>query len=818
MMGILPLAWAQVAEAQPPPDPQEPPSREGEIPPADASETAPGEEPDQTRGERAPGGQAPGPQGPARSATGTSDGAPTRGRASPAAEAEGASSPDIVAEIMGSNPPPEDGEQEAAEVDAPPGGDGDSLPGEVGEIEELDLEALLSGEYVSAVSRTVESVENAPAIVTVVTREEILRWGYRSVAEILQQVPGFYVIDDHITPNLAVRGISGGLRAESGLVQVTIDGRPVVYRPTGGRWLGPELVPISIVERVEIVRGPTSTVYGADAFLGVINIVTRSPERLAGLELSQAGSYAGGVGGDFDFALGRRIDDVSFLLSWRLNREDRSGISLPSTSPYSHVPDYRLAMEDRRAHNLDLNSAVGLARVSLHFDANTTLSITTYASMLDRGAEFADWRQLTSGLDFEGRQRGSRVSLWHGYADVGLTARPDSHLSLEAYARAFGGSPTQWDHVDLGNDIFYVRRRSDFIGGEFAGSAQWSPIDELRFTFGLEGIADNQRLPSVLHVLYAGHDGLPPGSVRESTSTRQERRTFLNLGVYLLGSLKLVERLNLHAGVRYDYNNIYGSQVNGRVAAALDVLDNLGAKLIYGSAFRAPTALLLYGVPMTSGDILGNPTLDPQQIHSVEGQLRWRPWEWLTLQTGLSYSYLLNKAEFTRVGANLIARNVAEVGAWSWDSLVQLDWEEQLRVYASFSYVTGVRNLDQVGYRADLLGSDLEAYPPAMFRAGAHYTIPHVPLRFGTQIRYTSARRASDSNVLEAGVVYELPDAWYWDATLSVPDLDVFPTGRTSFTFTARNILGTTAPHPGFSGFDYPSAPRTFMLEWRQTF
>ena len=110
-----------------------------------------------------------------------------------------------------------------------------SQEGEV--ADDLDLVKLLNVE-VSTASKTSESVEDAPAVITVVTREEIRRWGYQSVAEVLAHTVGFYLIDDHILPNASVRGVSGGLGAESGGIKVMIDGRSVAYRSTSGNWLG----------------------------------------------------------------------------------------------------------------------------------------------------------------------------------------------------------------------------------------------------------------------------------------------------------------------------------------------------------------------------------------------------------------------------------------------------------------------------------------------------------------------------------------------------------------------------------------------------
>ena len=97
-----------------------------------------------------------------------------------------------------------------ASAEPTPSGDGSE-----NELEGVDLLQLLNVE-VSTASKTAERVADAPAIITVITAEEISRWGYQSVAEALQHVVGFYLIDDHVLPNAGVRGVAGGLGSESG--------------------------------------------------------------------------------------------------------------------------------------------------------------------------------------------------------------------------------------------------------------------------------------------------------------------------------------------------------------------------------------------------------------------------------------------------------------------------------------------------------------------------------------------------------------------------------------------------------------------------
>ncbi|MBF0411257.1 MAG: TonB-dependent receptor plug domain-containing protein [Desulfamplus sp.] len=124
--------------------------------------------------------------------------------------------------------------------------------------EELDI--------VTVASRTPESPSNAPAVVKVIDHNDILNYGYKTLAEVLAAQPGFYISDQGMGTLPYVRGISNG-------ILVLYDGVPV---PTGGPRsyypLDHELS-LSSVKRIEIIRGPGSVLWGADAFAGIVNIV-----------------------------------------------------------------------------------------------------------------------------------------------------------------------------------------------------------------------------------------------------------------------------------------------------------------------------------------------------------------------------------------------------------------------------------------------------------------------------------------------------------------------------------------------------------------
>src|SRR5690606_28031053 len=132
-------------------------------------------------------------------------------------------------------------------------------------LDDLSLVDLLNLDLRIVSTKTDTTVAASPAAVIVVSRKDIERYSYRSVAEALQDVVGTDIVDDHVTPHLGIRGVPGGSFEGSGAVKVMIDSVPVAFRTTGENWLGPALIPMASVERIEIIKGPTSSLYGADA-------------------------------------------------------------------------------------------------------------------------------------------------------------------------------------------------------------------------------------------------------------------------------------------------------------------------------------------------------------------------------------------------------------------------------------------------------------------------------------------------------------------------------------------------------------------------
>jgi outer membrane receptor for ferrienterochelin and colicins len=684
------------------------------------------------------------------------------------------------------------------------------------EIEKLDFQALLETPIeVWTATKTVQRSYEAPAVITTVTREQITALGYRSIAELLDHQLGFYVVDDHATANVAVRGSSGGLYADSSIIKVLIDGHSIAFGPTGGNWLGPELIPLSAVDRVEIIRGPASALYGADAFLGLVNIKTRDGKGING----GTGWVAGGIAGnrattDVDLALGTSRGIVDFMVAYRRNHADLSGLALPASSPKPSLPDYNL--DARTAQGLDQDSTAAIARLTLRPGVGTELGAFAYFSGMERGAEFAALYQLAKGIDRGNSVSENRLSQWQLRTGVLLERDVSRLLHLGLRGAYFQGQPRLDNRLEIGSDFYYVRRQYGFRGADLDGNAVWTPRPSLRLVAGAGVLVDDERLPSRIGVAKQPFANLRAGEVIEAVSLRQGHKTFVNAGTYAQGAWEAYPRwLSFTGGLRYDHHNVYGGKLSGRVGLVSSPRADLHVKLLQGSAFKAPSPLLLYAVPSGDGDIIGNAQLKPQEVNTVELQVVYEPSGAFSFSSDVAYSRLDEKTEFVQQGINKIARNVARATTLSWENLAELKLGAWLRAQASVELQRTVQRTGQEGYVGEVIGSPGGIYPNLMLHGNVVVQAPRVPLRLATLVSYIGERRASGNNILLNGGPYTLPAYVLVEANLSTLGFKLLrdPAQEVSFSLSGKNLLGATGPSPGFSGVDFPLPPRAWFLQ-----
>ncbi len=163
------------------------------------------------------------------------------------------------------------------------------------DLTEMSVEDLLNikVETVYGASRYQQKVTEAPASITIISADEIKKYGYRTLADILRSIRGVYVTNDRNYSYIGVRGVArpGDYNTR---VLLLIDGHRINDSIYDLATIGTEFpLDVDLIERVEFVRGPSSSLYGTNAFFGVINIITKRGRDLKGLEVSgEAGNFA----------------------------------------------------------------------------------------------------------------------------------------------------------------------------------------------------------------------------------------------------------------------------------------------------------------------------------------------------------------------------------------------------------------------------------------------------------------------------------------------------------------------------------------------
>ena len=438
----------------------------------------------------------------------------------------------------------------------------------------LPLQAQESDEIISSASRYGQTTYEAPASVTVITSEEIRRFGYRTLGEVLSAAGGMFTSYDRNYTYLTVRGLAkrGDFNTR---VLVLLDGRRLNRPADDSSLLGTEgVVDLESVERVEIIRGPGSTLYGTNAFYAVVNLVTRTGASARGAEAQLAlGSYETGYASVV--AGSRTAAGLDFFAT-------ASGYA--AAGPDLYFPELDAPESgDGRAVGLDGDrfgrTLVRLAKgdfsaEGLYSSRRKEIPTGSYDTV------FGDPRARTHEV-------GGMLSAAyeHAFADL---SRVWATASYESF---FYDGDYPYDDGLLSD---YVRSR--FVTVE----AQYQQFVAGRHRLSVGGEARrNMRLEV----------GVP--------GTFEDRSSSWVLAGFLQGELHLGERLTLYAGGRYDHYQAFGGTFNPRLALVAEPATGTYFKASYGRAFRAPST---YELSYEDGGLTQKPALDldPERLETFE--------------------------------------------------------------------------------------------------------------------------------------------------------------------------------------------------------
>jgi iron complex outermembrane receptor protein len=430
----------------------------------------------------------------------------------------------------------------------------------VSDLKAMDVEELMHLDVptVYAASRREQKITEAPSSVTIVTKDDIKFEGYRTLADLLQGVRSFYVTSDRDYGHIGARGVNRP-GDWGGRVLISIDGHRLNEPLFDSAFNQTDFIlDMDMIERVEVIRGPGSALYGNNAFFAVINVITRKGADLNGAEVS--GSY-----GSFDaysgrMSYGNRFNNgVEFLVSGTYF--DSQG------NKRLYYPEYA-GVNGGIAENSDgdnFSSALLNASYKDFSLQGAWVDRTKHVPSAPLGSLFGDPRYKTiderSYVDFKYQHEFDND--WEVMARV-----------YYDYYRFDGVYP--FDYMDPANPG--VTLNLDYARGDWAGT-EWQVnktlFEKLRLTGGVEYKHD-------IDLTQKNSDLSPPATYVDITTSHDV------IGTYAQAEYSILTNLILNAGVRYDHFSAFGDTVNPRGAIIYSPLVESTFKFIYGQAYRAP--------------------------------------------------------------------------------------------------------------------------------------------------------------------------------------------------------------------------------------
>jgi outer membrane receptor for ferrienterochelin and colicins len=418
-------------------------------------------------------------------------------------------------------------------------------------------------------TRSLRDAEEVPTPVTVISKREIQNSGSQRLGEILSEQIGMTLTSDHGT-GIQVQGF------DPEYTLIMIDGQPLIGRRAGT--LDLDRISVGNVEQVEIVKGPSSALWGSDALGGVINIITESGQR--DFEAGVTSRYGSNQNVDLSADLTFQADGLKN--SFFVNRNSSQGYSLNPNSIAQTIPEFQnYTFSYRTSYDLtDRLTAKFRGRYYTESQENTGfLGSISNPELLDNRASLDDW-SFTPELEFQPIS-GLRVNISHHESRYQTDNRFYFREGGELHSR----------------DQFDQR-----LGRTEAQSVYaWNKAHATTVGGGL----DRQQL------FAERYEGNP---------------LFTNAFFYGQHEWQPLEELNLVAGLRGDMHSEYGSRVTPKLSARYELNDRIHLRASAGSGFRAPDfrQLFLSFTNPTAGYSVFGSTVAVEQIQELEeqGQIR----------------------------------------------------------------------------------------------------------------------------------------------------------------------------------------------------
>lgn len=615
---------------------------------------------------------------------------------------------------------------------------------------ETDTAVELEPTVVTA-TKTPQHLKDTPVITNLITRAEIEATGAENIGEVLEHTAGIIIHRDGHGDGVQLQGL------DSEYILILVDGEPQVGRIAGK--LDMARLAVENVERIEIVKGATASLFGNAALGGVINIITRKATSPFSVQVSQTFEQNSTL--DSRGTVGLQRDNLNALLT--LSRNHRDPIDLDTSDLTTTIDGYA--------------NVTGSARTEYQLTPATNLIFSGQYFTQDQEGISASGPAVFDRLGDIENFSGS-VGVEHEFGDRTQGKSP-TLLTGKLYATRYDdeSSVINRDSAEISSQNLNIQ---DLLKGELQfDTVLWK---KHQLTFGGEVVIEN---------------------LQSQRITGGERGILTN-SLFVQNVFRPVSAFAFVIGGRLDNHSEFGTHFSPKLSTMYRMTDNLRLRFSYGQGFRAPDFKNLYldFTNVTAGyQVLGNPSLRPESSHNWNFGVEYQIFDGLLGRIHAYRNDLHNLIEAERIGQSAAGGSKFEY------QNISKAFTEGVDVEAIIGSIGGFTST--VGY-AYLQGADKETGLPLLNRSTHNGTLKlaYLHANTGTQIdlrgRYASSWGFFDDGdkILESEEL--APSYWVWNLRASKTLLKIFKLSigcnnifdfkiPTFYTFTGRSFYGGLA-------------------------
>ncbi|MCK9427021.1 MAG: TonB-dependent receptor [Ignavibacteriaceae bacterium] len=538
------------------------------------------------------------------------------------------------------------------------------------DITSISLDSLLNIK-ISSASKYWQKTFEAPSAVSIISSEDIEKFGYQTLGEALSSLCGFYFSYDRNYSYTGVRGFSRPTDYNNRIL-LLLNNHAMNENVFGSSSLGTDLgIPLSSIERIEVVRGPGSSLYGTGAMFAVINIITKSGKNFDKTSFSLGAGSLRDYTATFNYGSEISNDLEVFFSTEYFNRKGRNLFFKEFDDPSSNSG---LAVDLDKDNYIGLLTKINYKRLQIQLKYSTR---EKYIPTAPYGISFNDKRTKT--ID--------NIS----FAEISYTLPIDGTKQL-TFLSSIDNYKYSGDYP-YNSSVLYDA--ADGIWTNLNAQFDWEVSSSYHLITGIEY----------------------KGSIKSEYKTWDEAGEIFKTNtlssvksIYLQNEFQPLSNLSLMASVRYDDYSNKSALFSPRGAVVFNFLDNTTLKLIYGSSYRTPNTYELYYKDIPT-NFKPNPYLTSEKITTLEFVAEQKLFNNFYGIFSL-YNYKVNNLidqNFDITDSSLQFINYSKVSTTGFEVDLNYHPSENIKTFFRYSYQYAIDNE---------LKSNLSNSPKHLLRAG----------------------------------------------------------------------------------------------------